>query len=113
MVWIAPELYGNIAFGVLTGLGVLAAGIGILFFGFRLGRTLNPIPEAIKIMVDTQERIAVAMERQAEVAQSNAKLVDLIETIHLDREQIGRTLRIISRRIEALTDGDDKDQATA
>lgn len=106
--------------GLLAGIGALAAGTGLLVAGVRFGRfSARAEMAALKLVEhldrvgNLQERQAVAQEKSALWAESNARLVLLLERMQDEREQLGRTLRVMSRRIEAISDDDEKDQTAA
>jgi len=87
---------------LFTGLGVIAAGIGIYRFGTERGKLQTKALEAFDVFCKTQERIAVAQDRQAAAAETNARLIPLLEALHEDREQVSTTLRVISRELREL-----------
>ena len=97
-----PNDVSGIAAALFTGLGALAAGVGIYRFGAERGRLQSKAVEALDVFIRFQERIASAAERQAIAAETNARLIPLLESLHEDREQISTTLRVISRELHEL-----------
>jgi hypothetical protein len=83
-------------------LGVLAAGVGLLRYGASRGSMQSKSVEALNVFLQTQPRIVDAQLRQAAAAESNAKLVALLEDFHEQQREIGVTLRTISRKLNAL-----------
>jgi uncharacterized protein (DUF58 family) len=87
---------------IFAGLGLAAAGIGIYRFGSERGKTQAKALEAFDVFIRTQDGIARAQDRQAVAAETNARLIPLLEALHEDREQTSTTLRVISRELREL-----------
>ena len=87
---------------LLAGLGALAAGIGLYRFGTSRGMVQAQIVKAVELFCATQDRIADAQERQAKALEENARLIPLLESLAAQREQVGLTMRVISRELREL-----------
>ena len=99
----------TITTGVVTGLGILAAGIGIYKFGSQHGATQAKTTQAMDMLITTMPRAVAemgrqreALERNAKAAEENAKWIPLIEQMHEERHELGLTLRSMARKLNAL-----------
>jgi len=93
---------GSTAMGILTGVGALAAGSGLFRAGMAVGRMADRIPRALETQVELQTRLAAANDRQALALEASAKLIPALESMHESREEIGITLRTMSRKLNEL-----------
>jgi len=107
---VIPPFAADMAFDfgtILAGLGGVGAGTGLLFAGIKFGRFSERSGQAAMALVthfekiqDLQERQAIAAEKQAEAAGTNTRMLELIQRLGEDREDISRTMRVISRKHE-------------
>ena len=89
---------------LFAGLGAVAAGVGIFRFGASRAAVQNKAMQAFDLFISTQDRIALAQERQAAALEANAKLIPLLEAWHSQQEQTSLTLRVLSREVHELRD---------
>jgi len=93
-----------VAIGVAvgTGLGTLAAGIGIYRFGTSRGHAQSKAVQAMEVFIATQTRVADSLERTARAAEEHAKMIPLFESINEERVALGITLRAMSRKLNTI-----------
>lgn len=84
----------------LVGVGALSAGVGIFTAGMRLGRFLDRHTSRVVVALEGQTTAQQGMSAliSAELAKQN-QVITLLESVHRDREEIGVTLRTISRKL--------------
>jgi hypothetical protein len=95
-------------------IGIFRAGVAAAKFFNRAGEVIVQIPEMLEAQARAQQEMVAAHNRQADALERTASLVPILERIQEEREQIGTTLRVITREIrsiKATVTGDGSEQA--
>lgn len=85
-----------------AGLGMMAAGIAIARFFARAEKVIEYIPGAMDRQSKAQEEMVLAHNREAAAVEKSANLVPILEQLQAEREDVGRTLRVMSRELREL-----------